>query len=752
MITQRLRVLNIRSQNPKGFGGCIFTGTLIDEKGNMQDARAYCVVRATNLVLGNTKVQAGQWWQITGEPNSSVVVVNGYKLTECQIEANNAALLLPSGEHIVTLIAENPDFRGIGLVKARKLWEVFGEDLYSILDRRDFAPLTQILTEESAQQVVLAWATYGNTRTLQWLQAKGFDLTIGRKVLAFFGAEAAEKIEADPYRLLSFCAKWKHVDALAREHFAVADDDPRRLQGAIEEVCYRIFSEGHTVAPTSVLRERLVSILGAPTKSFHWGSLIAGALSAGLQNGSYVIGDNDDLHPLGPYLMEDIVARAVANRLRFADPLLSPIEIDRLLERHELAESIILNEEQRLGVHTAALHGFALITGGAGVGKTTLLKALYLIFDAAQVRIFQIALAGRAAKRMQEATGRPASTIAGFLRNLNEDELAGPSVIVIDEASMVDIINMSRLCELSRHVRILLVGDPSQLMPVGPGLVLHELSAIPEIPKVELKLVKRHGSEIAAAALAVRDGIWPDLPEIDSAPIAFIPCAAGFNRAAGVNTLADAVLQLYGQSPESTQILSSRRNGIGGTRGINSLCQAKLTGSAKPLVSWNAELDSYTYSGFRLGDILLCTRNMWNWNLQNGSLGKLIEIEDEPRLLTSSEGTELGSALAWVEWDDGERRPVLEEMLDDLELGYAITVHKAQGSQWERVIVPITANRLLDRTLVYTALTRAQRQVILIGDAQAARKAAESLPRAHLRHVALGSVLFRLLAQEVATV
>jgi len=142
---------------------------------------------------------------------------------------------------------------------------------------------------------------------------------------------------------------------------------------------------------------------------------------------------------------------------------------------------------------------------------------------------------------------------------------------------------------------------------------------------------------------------------------------------------------------------------------------------------------------------------MWAWGLQNGSLGRLIEIEDEPRTLKNDEGAEIGYALAWVEWDDGERRPIIEEMLDDLELGYAITVHKAQGSQWERVIVPITGNRLLDRTLVYTALTRAQRQVILIGDELAARRAVEGQPRAGLRHVALGSVLVRLLDQEVAT-
>lgn len=755
MSAQTLRVSTIRSQNPKGIGGCIFTGTPIDEQGNVQDARAYYVVLASMVVLGSTQVQVGQWWRVTGEPKQNAIVVNGYHLTEWQIAASDAALLLPSGEHIVTLMAESADFRGIGHVKARKLWEMFGDGLYDILDRGDIASLAKLLTAESARQVVAAWALYGDTRTLQWLQAKGFDSSIGRKVLAFFGADVADKIEADPYRLLSFCATWKQADTLARQHFGVAENDARRLQGAIEEACYRLFSDGHTVATRSMLIERLASVLGVQTTNFRWRTLIPGALSEGVTNGSYVIGVDHGFHPLGPFVMETVVASAVANRLLIAhDPqLLSWEEVNTLISTYEGTEGITLNDEQRLAVQTASANAFTLITGGAGVGKTTVLKALYRAYDSAGIHIFQMALAGRAAKRMQEATGRPASTIASFLRNVKQDELAVPCVAVVDEASMVDIITMSRLCGLlPPHVRLVLVGDPNQLMPVGPGLVLHALAATPGIPLVELTVVKRHGGDIGAAALAIRDGTWPDLPDVESAPIAFIPCAAPASRWAeeGDNTLARTILRLYEQDPDNTWILCCRRNGIDGTKELNASCQKRFTGSARPLQIWNSEHAAQAHTGFHLGDLLLCTRNMWDWGLQNGSLGKLVQIEDEPRVLTDDEGAEIGYALAWAEWDDGERRPILETMLDDLELGYAITVHKAQGSQWERVIVPITGNRLLDRTLVYTAVTRAQRQVILIGDERAARKAVEGLPRAHHRRVALGSVLTRLLAGEAA--
>lgn len=749
MNVQTLRVSTLRSQNPIGYGGCIFTGTPIDAQGNVQDARAYFVINASKAVLGHTRVQVGQWWRITGDKKQNSLVVNGYKLTEWQIAASEASLLLPSGEHIVSMMAESDEFRGVGFVKARRLWEAFGDALYDILDRGDIAPLSTILTDESARQVVEAWSLYGDTRTLQWLHSKGFDRATGRKVIAFFGRDAADKIEADPYRLLSFCATWKQVDALARQQFDIKDTDDRRLQGAIEEACYRLFSEGHTVATPDVLLARLLPILGRPAADISWRRLAQQSLASGVTNGSYVKGVGGSLHPLGPFVMETVVARAVSDRLILEDSqLLTCDAVEKLVLNYESAEGIALNPEQNRAIQMAATHAVSLVTGGAGVGKTTVLKAIYRIYDAAGVHIVQMALAGRAAKRMQEATGRSAFTIAGFLRNSKQEDLARPCVVVIDEASMVDIITMSRLCELlPSHVRLLMVGDPNQLMPVGPGLVLHELAAVSAIPLVELKVVKRHGGDIAAAALAIRDGIWPDFSDIESAPICFLPCAMQAPRfgSAEAETLENTILRLYLQDPENSQILSSRRNGVDGTKGLNTLLQNHTTSQAMPLLVWNDEHDSLEHTGFHLGDLLLCTRNMWDWGLQNGSLGKLVQIEETPRLLKNDEGIELGYALAWAIWDDGERRPILETMLDDLELGYAITVHKAQGSQWPRIIVPISGNRLLDRTLVYTAVTRAQRQVILVGDEDAARAAVQGLPRAQQRKVALGSVLTGLM-------
>ena len=747
-IEQTLRVTTIRSQNPRGFGGCIFSAKPIDSQGQVQDAASYFVVKASASALGGARVEPGQWWKVAGEPSRRLLEVNGYQVAETQIEASSAVLLRPSGEHIVSFMAESPAFEGIGQVKARKLWETFGERLYEHLDCGDVAELSKVLTPASAKQVVGAWAEHGDSRTLQWLQAQGFDLQIGRRVMQFFGPETAEKLEEDPYRLLSFCANWRKTDSLARSHFGVAEDDPRRLQAAVEEACYRTFSAGHTSVLSAKLMVTLEGILGAQTKTFKWRSLVPDALSQGLSNGSFVIGHHG-VQPLGAMVMESIVAQAVAERLvSQVPPLLAKDEIDELLLSYEKSERIELNEAQWEAVHLAATRPFVLITGGAGVGKTTVLKGLYEIYDRAGIAVTQLALAGRAAKRMQEATGRPASTIANFLRNRTDEDLDDRCVVVVDEASMVDIITMSRLCELiGAAPRLVLVGDPAQLMPVGPGLVLHALAKVPQVPVAQLTVVKRYSGAIALAAAAIREGTWPELSSDPDAAIAFIPCA---RRSSLPNeaTIPETVLRLYRQDPANTQILCARRNGPDGAKGLNALCQSALTADAKPVQVWDERHDAYARVGFHLGDPVLCTRNLWDRGLQNGSLGVVVQVDDEPQMLTDDDGEESGLALAWVDWDDGVRRPIVEEMLDDLELGYAITVHKAQGSQWPRVIVPLNGHRLLDRTLVYTAVTRAQRQVLLVGDEAAAKMAVEGLPRAHARQVALDLILTRMLDAE----
>lgn len=717
-----VRVASVRSQNPYGRGGAIFTGIQVDAEGARLDAKSHLVIKAPSFLL-LTSVECGQLWRVEGHAEDNTIVVNGYRLTESTLTPVSMELLRPSGEHIITVLSENAAFQGIGRVKARKLWDRFGDELYNLLDTADVLRLSDVLHPDMAQGLADAWAHWGDTFTLQWLQSKGFPMALGRKVLNYFGADAARKIEEDPYRLVSFAANWKTTDAMARNVFGIAEDDPRRLGGAVEEALYHAFDAGHTCLPEALLERRLKRLLGQGEQ----------AIKAALRHASgYIIRREGLIHACGPYAMERAVAKAAMDRLIESEPLLDIAVFKGVLERYQRQTGIILEPSQVGALKLANTYPFAVITGGAGTGKTTVLRAFFEICQAAGHEIFPMALSGRAARRIGEATGQKATTIAGFLTRFDPDEAPEHAVLVIDEASMVDLPSAYRLVQhLPSGYRVLLVGDMHQLLPVGPGLLLHELVRQPDIPVVELTQVKRYGGAIAEAAAAIRHGRSPDLPNDPAGDIAFVPCASD-----GINGL---VLDLLALDLANTQVLCATRNAAaGGVKAVNALCQQRLNPDGEELMLWNFEYNAAQGTGFRVGDPVICLANDWEKNLQNGSLGKLETVEP-----LRQEGSP-DRCLGQIRWDDGELRDLTPDLLPNLELAYAITIHKAQGSEFQRVIIPVRRSNMLDRTLLYTAITRAKVQVILVGDLAAAQAAVIAPPHADRRQVALGALLNEL--------
>jgi exodeoxyribonuclease V alpha subunit len=325
-----------------------------------------------------------------------------------------------------------------------------------------------------------------------------------------------------------------------------------------------------------------------------------------------------------------------------------------------------------------------------------------------------MALSGRAAQRIREATGRAASTIAAFLRAAEQGRVDPESepLVVIDESSMLDLPLMySVVRALPARARLLLVGDPYQLPPIGFGLVFQVLVASPNVPRVELLEVHRQArsSGIPQIAHEIRHGVVPPLPAF-----AGLPTGVSFIEAGDVDVMDHIFGVLTACSGyDDAQILGVTKRGASGVGNINSMLHATASAMKPKMEGW----------GFAEGDPIIYLENDYRRDLWNGSLGRIEGV------LNSNGKRSLLCSF------DGARQEISEEDFHRIDLAYAITVHKAQGSQFKRAIVPVVRSRLLDRTLIYTALTRAMERVVFIGDRDAFNAAIIAPPRSHQRQV-----------------
>lgn len=740
----QLRITSIRSRGRSG--GAIFAG--------MTDAGESFVANCDYRLLPDASlVDKGQLWTISGPVTIRSASVNGgsFLRHEKVIEATHAELLRPAARNIVAWIANCPDCAGIGQVKAQRLYDRFGPELTEHIEQRDLEALAQVVSEDAAQLLCNAFSKFKVANALLWLDRIGMPRKIGQSVVTYWKDQAQEQIEANPYALVSFEADWKRVDEFARSRLGIAEDDPRRFTGAVEDVLYSAMKQGHTCLPESDAVSRLTRLLGSRKlagKALNPLPQEDAETEEACQNPFRRI--DEFLQPNGTWLIESYVARRLHEMVAgedeqgqaglFAQTSSNPRRIDEVIAEFEGSHGLTLSDEQRLAVRTSAASHLSLILGGAGTGKTTVLKALYEALENQRpnVPIYQLALAGRAAQRMAKATGREAMTIAGFLAKIEPAGIENGSVVVVDEVSMVDVIMMYRLLRhLPSGVRLILVGDPSQLPPIGPGLVLHALAGLPSIPQTELKVVKRQSSAsgIPQVAAAIRIHQVPDWAHYagKGSGVAFVPCAP--------LQLEDRVEAIYEKlggngSDYSVQILSITNADLGGVRNINTRLHNRYRGNGEMLVYLDADYGKVAANTLDrvplcVGDLVIFTENNYSIGLRNGSLGKIIEAlpakgPDDPCCRCDFEGVEF---------------LLTSSQIQALNHSYSITVHKSQGSQFDRIIVPIRKSRLLDQTLLYTAVTRGVEQVVLVGDLDAANVAIKAPATAARRHVALPKML-----------
>lgn len=584
-LSVQLRITSVRSRGKHG--GVIFAGTTTQ-------GESYVAECDYHLVPDSTLVDKGQTWLVAGSAFVRVIEGSGFRRKETQIRAVSAQLLQPSGRNIISWIADSPDCAGIGLAKATKLYNRFGTGLIQHIEKKNIAALVEMISEECAYLLCHAFDKHKVANALLFLDQVEIPRRIGASVVAYFKHQTQEKIKENPYILISFEANWHTVDGFARNRFGVPEDSPLRLQAGIEEVLYRGLKSGHTCLPAQDVRSRLLTLLGSK-------ELVEKALGVGDSQQFRCVGEK--FQPTGMYLIESYLAKRFHDLAEGANSegqlgLFSQFRsdsgsVDKILRSYESAQGIELTHEQRDAVLTCCGANLSLILGGAGTGKTTVLKSLYAVLAVLQpdLCIYQLALAGRAAQRMTEATNRDALTIAAFLAQRELAEIEVGTVIVIDEVSMVDVILMYRLLRnLPLGVRLILVGDPSQLPPIGPGLVLHALAGISSIPQVELKVVKRQSalSGIPHVAAAIRNHQIPSWAEYCGAGIgvSLIPCA--------LNKIEETVQRVYEElgadgSDYRVQILSVTHANVGGVKNLNTLLHNRYRQEAERVNCFDVE-------------------------------------------------------------------------------------------------------------------------------------------------------------------
>ena len=626
--------------------------------------------------------------------------------------------------------------KGIGPVYATKLVKKFGEKVFDIIENQS-KRLQEVdgIGRERRQRIKDAWAEQKVVRDIMlFLHAHGLGTNRAVRIYKSYGAEAIELIRADPYRLARDIhgIGFHSADSVA-EKLGLEADSLLRARAAIEHLLDQATTEGHCALPRRDLLEGAARLLEVDE------SVVNEAFERHLKDdrilSEKIAGEELIFMPL----LRDAEER-IARQLRRLAEAKEPepaIDAEKAIPWVEEKTGRKLSPSQHDALRIALRSRAVVITGGPGVGKTTLVQSLLKILTAKKLKCILAAPTGRAAQRLAEATGLEASTLhrllefqparGGFQRNAS-NPLEG-DVVVVDEVSMVDVPLMSRLLDaLPRKARLILVGDADQLPSVGPGLVLGDIIRSGMIPVVHLREIFRQAgdSRIISGAHAINRGEIPDIIEAPKdSDFVFVDredaeeCAATL-----VSLVRDRLPKHLGMDPiEGIQILSPMHRGSLGIKELNLRLQAALN----PRSEYRDEYQAFG-NLFRIGDKVIQTSNNYDKEVFNGDIGRIRSLDKEERQAVVRFG----------------KREVIYEFgeLDELELAYAITIHKSQGSEFPVVVIPLAMQQylLLQRNLLYTGVTRGKRMVVLVGQKKALGMAVRNESTRH-RH---GGLLHRL--------
>ncbi len=638
-----------------------------------------------------------------------------------QFKVDHYETTSPAGAEAIRKYLGSGLIKGIGPVTAKRIVSRFGEESLEIIDREPDR-LLQVdgLGPYRLEQIKKAWQDHREIRELMvLLRSHGVSAALATRIYRHYGMDSTRVVRENPFRLAMDVSGigFATADKIAG-NLGYAKDSPLRAEAGIFFVLHEATESGHVCVPETWLLEHSEKLLEIPTHTLHPAlnrliddrRVVREILPEGTGD---ALGDRHAIYIRGYHLAEVQAARRLLHLQAFlpfqhkGDPEKTLIWLrDRLPFR--------LAPLQEEAVKKALREKVVLITGGPGTGKTTLVRAILAAYRQMGAHVCLAAPTGRAAKRLSEATGHPAATIHRLLEfspqlgafQRSEQRPLHADLVIVDETSMLDILLTHHLLKaVPSHATLVLVGDADQLPSVGPGNVLGDIIGSRKFSVVRLTEIFRQAkqSRIVVNAHRVQQGLFPWLQnETDDLQDFYFIEKEDPEAALQIilKLCTERIPKRFGFDPvEDIQVLSPMHRGVVGAQNLNDTLQEAL----------NPQGQSVQRAGstFRLNDKVMQIRNNYDKDVFNGDLGRIKKIDGENQEVL-------------VEFD---RRGVVYDFseLDELVLAYAMSVHKAQGSEYPAVVLPLLTQHymMLQRNLFYTAITRARKLVVIVGSKKA---------------------------------
>lgn len=634
-----------------------------------------------------------------------------------QFNCDSFEVIVPSDAQGIQKYLSSGVIKGIGKVSAKKIVAHFGDDTLKILDE-DPTRIHEVkgLKEKKKETIIKNWrGAHIDREVMVFLGKHGLPITMSSKIIMRYGLESMDVLKSNPYTLADDISGigFKTADLIAMG-MGIKPDDSFRIRCGVRHAMLQTSMDGNTYTTRAKVLSIAESVLEIePEKIMPVIEQMTAPVL--IQEGvdADIIDDHDCLYLKPYYRAEAGVARLLSRLMQSAPSKeMSSAEID--FDDIQKKTGVEYDDFQKQAIRTAIDEKVSVITGGPGTGKTTITNAIITALKQKDCEIVLVAPTGRAAKRLSQATGMRASTIHklldagehGFAKN--ESEQVTGDVIIIDESSMVDVILMYHLMQaLPMSMKMIIVGDVDQLPSVGCGNVLRDVIDSEVVPTVRLQRIYRQGddSRIISNAHLINDGKMPVLSNGQNTDFFFIHKEEPDEiRDTIVDLVINRLPAAYNVYPNDIQILSPMRKTVIGVTELNLILQKKINPGDPFYKREDIEL--------KVSDKVIQTKNDYYKKVSNGDIGFIESVKkDEDGEFESAE----------VRFEDDRVVTYEKEDLEELELAYATTVHKSQGSEYPIVVIPVSTvhHLMLRRNLLYTAVTRAKKICVLVGTRQA---------------------------------